>query len=83
MLSKTKVALSVAMIAGALGAASAAWAGGKDDADAGQGGFVTAGSTVGVNPAYHQDIFGSAGKAYGYAALPGQMHRPSNDQIRR
>jgi hypothetical protein len=41
---------------------------------------VIPGSTVGVNPAYHQDEFGSAAKAYGYAVSPSQKHRPSHDR---
>jgi hypothetical protein len=80
MFTKTKIALSVAMLLGALGTASVAWAGSKDDADSGQGGFVVRGSTDGVNPVYHQDIFGNAGKAYGYAVLPSQKHRASRDR---
>jgi hypothetical protein len=80
MFTKTKVALSVAMVLGALGTASAAWAGSKDDDGSGGGGFVIRGSTDGVNPVYHRDIFGDAGKAYGYAVLPSQKHRPSHDR---
>jgi len=67
MFTKTKIALSVAMI---LGAASAALANEQTEE---RGGFVIAGSTVGVNPAYHKDIFGSAGNAYAYA--------PSSKQV--
>ena len=80
MFNKTKVALSVAMVLGALGTGSVAWAGSDNDADSGQGGFVIRGSTDGVNPVYHQDIFGNAGKAYGYAVSPSQKHRPSHDR---
>ena len=60
MFTKTKTALSVAMVLAAVGTASLAWAGGQNDGDSGLGGFVSPGSTVGVNPAYHQDEFGSA-----------------------
>jgi hypothetical protein len=62
MFTKTKIALSLAVI---LGAASAALANDKSSDES--GGFVIAGSTVGVNPAYHRDDFGKAGTAYGYA----------------
>lgn len=80
MFTKTKTALSVAMVLAAVGTASMAWAGGQNDGDSGLGGFVIPGSTVGVNPAYHQDEFGSAATAYGYAASPSQKHRPSHDR---
>jgi len=53
---------------------------GKMTGTSGLGGFVIPGSTVGVNPAYHQDEFGSAAKAYGYAVSPSQKHRPSHDR---
>jgi hypothetical protein len=80
MFNKTKIALSVAMVLGALGTASVAWAGGgQNDADA-HGGFVIPGSTVGVNPAYHPGLFGSGAKAYGFAGLVTQKHRPSHDR---
>jgi hypothetical protein len=61
MSTKTKIALSVAVI---LGTASAALA--NDQSSEERGGFVIAGSTVGVNPAYHRDDLGKAGTAYGY-----------------
>jgi hypothetical protein len=51
MFTKTKTALSVAMVLAAVGTASLAWAGGQNDGDSGLGGFVIPGSTVGVNPA--------------------------------
>jgi hypothetical protein len=78
MFTRTKIALSAAMVLGALGTASAAWAGSDNDGDSGLGGFVIRGSTDGVNPVYHQDVFGNAGKAYGYAVLPSQKHAPSH-----
>jgi hypothetical protein len=80
MFAKTKTALSVAMVLAAVGTASLAWAGGQNDGDSGLGGFVIRGSTDGVNPVYHQDEFGSTGKAYGYAVSPSQKHRPSHDR---
>ena len=76
MLTKTKVVLAAALM---LGAASAALANDQTDE---RGGFVVPGSTVGVNPVYHPDIFGNAGnategaKAYGYVASPKAKQTP-------
>ena len=61
MFTKTKIAFAAALI---LGTASAALAG--DSGENNQGGFVMPGSTVGVNPAYHPEIFGNAATAYAY-----------------
>jgi hypothetical protein len=80
MFNKTKIALSVAMILGALGTSSVAWAGGGQNDTDSHGGFVISGSTVGVNPAYHPGLFGNGAKAYGFAVLPSQTHRPSHDR---
>lgn len=61
MLKRGKTALIVAITLGVLGATSAAMAGGKDDdGGGGAGGFVIPGSTVGVNPVYHPDLFGNS-----------------------
>jgi hypothetical protein len=68
------------MVLAAVGTASVAWAGGQIDGDSHLSGFVIRGNTDGVNPAYHQDGFGSAAKAYDYAASPRQKHRPSHDR---
>jgi len=68
MMTKTKITLVAALI---LGTATAALA---NDSGEDRGGFVVPGSTVGVNPAYHPDIFGpagNAGKAYNYV-VPAQ-----------
>jgi hypothetical protein len=69
MLTKTKIALAVALT---LGAASAAQA-----AESAEGGFIIPGSMDGVNPAYHPQWFPgyaahnrNAGNAYGYVASP-------------
>jgi hypothetical protein len=71
MFSKTRIALSLAMV---LGAASAALANDRNDVQQDErGGY--AGST-------HGNTFGNAGVAYGYAVAPGQWHRPSRGQIR-
>jgi hypothetical protein len=77
MSNKTKIALAAALI---LGTASAALAGNDNDEE--KGGYVLPGSTSGVNPAYHPDIFGPTGsvrsgdQAYGYVTpKPKQTHR--------
>jgi hypothetical protein len=74
MFTKTKTALSVAIVLGALGSASAALASDHEDQS---GGFVMPGSMDGVNPVYHPDIFGNAdaAKAYGFVASPSRKHR--------
>jgi hypothetical protein len=58
------ITLSLAATLGVLGAASAVASehGGRGD----RGGFVMPGSLVGVNPAYHPDIFGNAATASAY-----------------
>jgi hypothetical protein len=77
MFTKTKIAFAAALI---LGTASAALA--NDSGENNQGGFAMPGSTAGVNPAYHPELFGNAGnvdkagkagKAYGYVASPNQQ----------
>jgi hypothetical protein len=67
MSTKAKIALTTALM---FGAASAALAG--SDRDTEDGGFVMPGSLVGVNPAYHPDIFGNpaVAKAYGFVRWP-------------
>jgi hypothetical protein len=74
MFTKTKTALSVAIVLGALGTASAALAGDQTEE---RGGYVLPGSMDGVNPVYHPDIFGNAdaAKAYGFVASPSRKHR--------
>jgi hypothetical protein len=63
MFTKTKIALSVALI---LSAASAALGSNRDDDDF--GGYVIACSLDGVNPAYHPRIFGdpAVAREYGF-----------------
>jgi hypothetical protein len=75
MSTKTKIAFAVAMI---LGAGSAAMAGSENTEE--RGGYVIAGSTVGVNPAFHQDLFGNGAKAYGFAGSVNQTRRPAHDR---
>ena len=74
MFTKTKTALSVAIVLGALGSASAALAGDQTEE---RGGYVLPGSMDGVNPVYHPGIFGNAdaAKAYGFVASPSRKHR--------
>jgi hypothetical protein len=59
MTTKTKIAVAAALI---LGTASAALAAQGDD----RGGSVMPGSLDGVNPAYHQGIFGNPDTARSY-----------------
>jgi hypothetical protein len=68
MLSKAKIVIAAVLV---LGLASAAQAGGRDDADP-SGGYVVDAGGSGVNPALHPEIFGQAEKVYGYAAVPRQ-----------
>jgi hypothetical protein len=68
MLKRGKTALIVAITLGVLGATSAAMAGAKDDDNGGGvGGFVIPGSTVGVNPVYHPDLFDNSTAAFAQA----------------
>lgn len=65
MLTKTKIALAAALIAGTASAALAS----NENED--KGGFVVPGSADGVNPAYHQTRFPaytarSGAQAYGF-----------------
>jgi hypothetical protein len=64
MVGKTFITLSLAAALGVLGAASAVASdhGRRDD----RGGYVVPGSLVGVNPAYHPDIFGNPAVAREY-----------------
>ncbi|HEY6254595.1 MAG TPA: hypothetical protein VIY51_02270 [Xanthobacteraceae bacterium] len=65
---KSLIALSAALVLGALGAASTAQAGGNSGEYS--GGFVMPGSVDGVNPAYHPGWFPNytnGSKAYGSA----------------
>jgi hypothetical protein len=82
MFTKTKTALSVAIVLGALGTASAALAGDQTEE---RGGYVLPGSMDGVNPVYHPDIFGNAdaAKAYGFVASPSRKHRTNAPKVVR
>jgi hypothetical protein len=71
MYRKTKLAVAAALV---LGLASAAQAGGKDDADY-NGGYdtgPTGQSFKGTTSAPRAEVFGQFGNAYGYAAVPHQ-----------
>ena len=78
MFTNTKIALAAALV---LGTASAALA--NDSGENNMGGFEVPGSTVGVNPAYHANVFGkagTAGRAYGYVAAPHRQEDPSQSR---
>jgi hypothetical protein len=66
MFSKAKIVIAAVLV---LGLASAAQAGGKDDADS-NGGYVVTPTGSGVNQALHPEIFGQPAQAY--AAVPHQ-----------
>jgi uncharacterized membrane protein len=83
MLTKTKLVLAAALIAGTASAALA-----NDSGENNMGGSVMPGSMAGVNPVYHprwfpgtaarHDTAGNAGAAYGYAATPKKPHHVSH-----
>jgi hypothetical protein len=78
---RTLIAISAAIALGIVGAASVAQA--NDSGENNMGGFVTPGSMDGVNPVFHPRWFGksgSAGDAYGYAALPIHKYRSGHEQ---
>jgi len=55
---------------------TAAMAGSKDDdGGSGAGGFVISGSTEGVNPVYHSDIFGNSNALASHAQAKASKHR--------
>jgi hypothetical protein len=71
---KTLIALSTAIALGLLGVASVAQASNENDE---RGGYVLPGSTDGVNPVYHPELFGkvrSAGNTFGYAPISSHKH---------
>jgi hypothetical protein len=82
MLTKTKIALAAVLV---LGLASAAQAGGRDDAETSGGSRVGPNGQIfdGVNPAIHRatsvQFAGQAGGVYGYAAVP---HQPSRKKAK-
>ena len=85
MMTKTKVVLAAALV---LGTASAALAG---DSGENGGGYVLPGSTDGVNPVYHPDLFpnhakganaDNGGQAYGFAPAVQQKHRVTHERTR-
>ena len=74
MLKIGKTAMIAAVALSVLG--TAAMAGAKDDdGGSGAGGFVISGSTDGVNPAYHQDIFNSNRTLASHAQAKVAAHR--------
>jgi hypothetical protein len=76
MFNKTKIALSVAMVLGVLGTASAALAANEHDDSVGG---REAARQVG-NPLPWWWNAPSGAKAYGFAGSVGQTHRPSHDR---
>ena len=73
MLKLGKTAMIAAIALSVLG--TAAMAGAKDDdGGGGAGGYVISGSTDGVNPVYHQDLFGNS-KALASHAQAKVAHR--------
>ena len=76
------IAASTALAIGLLGGASVALA--NDSGENDMGGFVVPGSTVGVNPVYHPELFGrtTGPSAYGYAVTPAREHRSARDNDR-
>jgi hypothetical protein len=78
MLSKAKIIIAAVLV---LGLASAAQAGGRDDADS-SGGYAVTPNGSGVNPALHPEFFGQTENAYGYAAVRQQplQNQPVQNQ---
>jgi hypothetical protein len=70
MFSKAKIVIAAVLV---LGLATAAQAGGRDDADPSGGYVVTSGSGSGVNPVLHPEIVGQSANAY--APVPHQPVR--------
>ena len=83
MLTKTKLVLAAALIAGTASAALA-----NDSGENNMGGSVMPGSMAGVNPAYHprwfpgsaarHDKAGNASAAYGFVATPRRPQQVSH-----
>jgi hypothetical protein len=77
MLKLGKTAMIAAIALSVLG--TAAMAGAKDDdGGGGAGGFVVSGSTDGVNPVYHQDIFGNSKALASHAQAKAHRQLPSH-----
>jgi uncharacterized membrane protein len=80
MLTKTKLVLAAALIAGTASAALA-----NDSGENNMGGAVRPGSMDGVNPVYHPRWFpgaahhGTPGEAYGYVTSP-KTHQQTQDR---
>jgi hypothetical protein len=80
MLSKTKMVLAAALV---LGVASAAQAGGKDDADSSGGyrvGPLGQSFDSGVNPVYHPSLSGRSANAYVDPGQPSRPHKKTNNR---
>ena len=76
MLKLGKTAMVAAIALSVLG--TAAMAGAKDDdGGGGAGGFVISGSTDGVNPVYHNDVFGNSKALASHAQAKAHRQLPS------
>ena len=76
MLKLGKTAMIAAIALSVLG--TAAVAGSKDDdGGAGAGGYVISGSTDGVNPVYHNDVFGNSKALASHAQAKAHRQLPS------
>jgi len=81
MLKHGKTAMIVAITLGVLGSASAALAGAKDDdGGAGAGGYLVSGSSVGVNPVYHPELFAQQQSANTAFAQAEQTKKNAKDK---
>ena len=82
MLKHGKTAMIVAITLGVLGSASAALAGTKDDdGGTGAGGYLVPGSSVGVNPVYHPELFAQQQSANtAFAQAQQQTKKPPRDK---
>src|SRR6516164_6878577 len=81
MLKHGKTAMIVAITLGVLGSASAALARAKDDdGGAGAGGYIVPGSSVGVNPVYHPELFAQQQSANTAFAQAQESKKASKDK---
>jgi hypothetical protein len=80
MLTKTKMVLAAALM---IGLASAAQAGGRDDADS-SGGYRVgpAGQSFdgGINPVYHPSLSGSSANAFVDPSQQGRSHKKATSR---
>ena len=80
MLSKAKMVFAAALV---IGLASAAQAGGRDDADSTGGyrvGPMGQSFDGGVNPVFHRSLSGSSANAFVDPNQPGRPHKKANSR---